>query len=654
MGFLDRIFNRDVGTTSAEVERLDWRATDRPKDRFLMELAGAFKEGTTKKGKTMQIFRRITRERLFKIYSMDDTTFRCVNFYAQQVVGPDFAFIGDNEKAKELCEEFKTVTDMTTKLEDVVRDMCIGGNGWLELMETGNGDLGNIAYLDFRYMDYQRSPEKYVLEIPGKDSPVGYRFKAWDGTITDFSPDTIAHFKLFGEGNELAYGYVEPLYRTIFNKLNVVAGLSQGGWRVGYPLTVGYVGDAPDGRGYQGHKVTQGNIDQMSDVLEDIEHKHKIILPFYTKIDQLKSEKIEFQTLLDYFDQRIAGAFGIYGDLVGVTAKSNKAAVEIMAVRDLDRSIRSKQNKLSLVLKRDIFTRLCLENGFKEEDVPDIKWINKTPPDLNRAAKRRQAYIETGILSPKEVRDAVLKEEEIIAGPEPPKPPEPQFPQPGMPPKPGIKPSKGKSPEDPKIGNLEQDMKNLKASMKTLKESTKLEKEVIDLEPIKTETKLYTDEKNKEIVSVLNEGFGKITKKLTKYDKNLEKLTKEMVKIDKLEEKAVKIDEISEKVDKIEELGKKIDKLDKKQAKFVDKKTLETFKEEILKEKTELGSIVRAVTEGSISPEEAILALRRIKTSFPSGMGSKLVDELIKQIMLATTGIEVPTETGGIDVVQGE
>ena len=376
MGILDRFFNKDVGTTSAEVEELDWRATDRPKDRFLLELAGAFKPDGTKKGKTMQIFRRITRERLFKIYSMDDTTFRCVNFYAQQVVGPDFTFIGDNKETKELCEEFKTVTDMNTKLEDVVRDMGIGGNGWLELMETGAGHLGNIAYLDFRYMDYQRSPEKYVLEISGEDKPLGYRFKAWDGSIIDFDPDKIAHFKLFGEGNELAYGYVEPLYRTIFNKLNVVAGLSQGGWRVGYPLTVGYVGDAPDGRGYQGHKVTQGNIDQMSDVLEDIEHKHKIILPYYTKIDQLKSEKIEFKSLLDYFDARIAGAFGIPGDLVGIATKSNKASVEVMAVRDLDRSIKSIQNKLSVVLKRDIFTRLCTENGFKEEDVPDIKWNN--------------------------------------------------------------------------------------------------------------------------------------------------------------------------------------------------------------------------------------------------------------------------------------
>lgn len=410
MAFLDRFRGKNKET----LEEKFVASSGGSKDRFIEELAEEFKEGT-KHTKAQKEEKRIDVVKLHKCYRLDETVFRCVNFYAQQVVGPDFYFVGD-ENAVKLCEDFKDRTHLLLKLEDIVRDQCIYGHGWMEIMQV-DGKLANVAYVDARCMDFQRDNEGYVLENSNGKAE-GYRFKRvgevwynWNNKNgLTFTTDEIAYFPLFGHENELAYGYIEPLYHTIYDKLNVKQGLSQSGWRAGFPLTVAYIGDKPDvANNYGGHKCSEDQVSKTGELLEDIQSKHKLILPFYTKVEQLKAEKTEFQPMLEYFDKREGSEFGIPLEMLGMGSAS-KASIEAIALRDLDRTLKNWQTRLSIVMINSIFTRYCNENGVK---VPKIVWRETTTPDLNRAAKRRVDYVNAFILSPEEVRDIISKEEGI-------------------------------------------------------------------------------------------------------------------------------------------------------------------------------------------------------------------------------------------------
>lgn len=421
MSFLDRFKKKEI------LEEKFVAKSGGSKDWFIETLAEEFEEGT-KRTKAQKENKRIEPEKLHLCYLLDETAFRCVNFYAQQVVGPDFYFVGD-ENAVKLCTEFKDNTHLLLKLEDVIRDQAKTGRGWLELMQADE-KFANIAFVDARCMDFQRDTEGYVIEN-SNGRPKGYRFKklgenwfGWNGGL-EFTTEEMVYFPLFGNENELGFGYIEPLYRTIYDKINVRKGLSQTGWRTGFPLTIATIGDKPDvSNNYQGHKASEEQINKMSDLLEDISNKHKLIVPYWVKVEQLKTENTELQPMLEYFDKRIGSSFGIPLEMLGMGTAS-KASVEAIALRDLDRTIKNWQKRLSIVLINSIFNRLCKENGV---ETPKIIWNPTITPDLNRASKRRVDYVSNGILSAEEVRPVIAIEEGLKLGPKAPEKPVQQLP----------------------------------------------------------------------------------------------------------------------------------------------------------------------------------------------------------------------------------
>lgn len=288
--------------------------------------------------------------------------------------------------------------------------MCIGGNGWFENIFNGKDQLIDIAYVDFRLMDFKRDSSGNVEE-DDEGNVKEYEFESWSGDKKVISQKKIVHFPLFGWGNELAYGFVEPLYRVIYDKLNARHGFSQAGWRAGFPLYVVYVGDKPEA-GYPGHKPNQDIVDKISNEFENVQVKHKFVMPYWTKVDQLNPPEIELTPLLEYFDVRITGGFGVPIDIaLGGSGKSNKATLEISVTRDLDRRIDSIQNKLAFKLQNEIFPYVCTQNGISVDKTPRVMWKETTPMDLNRAAKRRFEYIQIGILKPEDLREIVMKEE---------------------------------------------------------------------------------------------------------------------------------------------------------------------------------------------------------------------------------------------------
>jgi len=293
-------------------------------NRFLLELSDAFKG--TKTTQNYKPVKRIDFNKLELAYRLDEIVSRCVNFYALQVIGPGWEPIKCSKEDKEFIKEFKERTHLDEKLEDVVRDMCKFGNGWLEKQfNPSTKKFVDVSFVSGKYMDMERDSLGTVLEDQFGDI-VSYVFTDRSGNKKRIDTDKMAHFKLFGEGNELATGFIEPLYHLIYDKLNARHGISQAGWRAGNELIHAKVGLPPDtSKGFPGKKPDPAFINQLADYLEDIEGKHKLVTPYFVDVNKIPSETIDWSPFLDLMDSRIVSGFGIPIELILGLGGSSRA-----------------------------------------------------------------------------------------------------------------------------------------------------------------------------------------------------------------------------------------------------------------------------------------------------------------------------------------
>jgi len=409
--------------------------------------------------------RRVPFEKLFLAYRLCSLTSRCVNFYANSVVGVGYKPVGD-EKAIKICQEFDDKVGMKRLLINGVKDMCISGSGWLELMNNTKRELADIQRIDFTKMDFVRDG---ILMVKEDDSgqPVGYVFGKSPivGSIDGYSPvvyftdgmepngkkEDIVHFKLFSFGNELPYGFIELVYSDILSRLNLKDSFRQSGYRVGTPLRLYYVGDKPDRKmGYRGHPATKETIDAIDSELSDLDNKHKLVLPFWVKEEISKTETSVPQIdLLNYFDRMIAGGFGLPAEIAAGGANESNADLETLMTRDIAPTLKSMQDMISREVETKIWQKLMMQNGIPIEKTPKMVWNEVIPMDLNRKSKRITQYIQAGVLAPSDVRNMVLGEEELPIKPMP----KDEMPQQNQPFTPKIKGGKGDGePNDNRIG----------------------------------------------------------------------------------------------------------------------------------------------------------------------------------------------------------
>lgn len=381
-------------------------------DKFIESLGEAFKgKKKTKTGKSLA--KRIAFDKLELVYVIDETVFKSVNFYSMQVLGPRFTLVG-NKQACDAINKFIKRTNLFIKLEDAVRDQCICGNGFLEKIRNPEGKLVDVQRVDFKKIDYLRKDGLIAEDASGHAK--GYRFPVSDFEFsedtTEFTPNDILHFKLFSMGNDLALGFIEPLYKLVYLKANVRDGFAQTGYRMGHPLYVIKVGDAPTDN-YPGHKPTKEIMDKVENEWTNIEAKHRFIMPFYSTVEEFKPTGVEIQVdLLSHCDSRIAAGFGIPLELVIGDGAGNRATLDVSVTRDLDPRVKSIQNRMAEQLETNLFPDILEAVGLKA-DTPQVLWMGNIPADLNRKAKRMVSYIEAGILTAEEVRDVVLNEERM-------------------------------------------------------------------------------------------------------------------------------------------------------------------------------------------------------------------------------------------------
>ncbi|MHA1642261.1 MAG: phage portal protein [Promethearchaeota archaeon] len=404
---LTKLFKTDKIINNSQDEFVIARKNN--SDRFLLALGEALSKKKT--SSSTKIFKRIPFDKLELCYLMDEVIFRCVNFYALQVGGVKFEIISKNKNAKNIIENFCRTINLSNKAVEITRDLCITGNSFYEKVYSMTGKLIDIQRIDYKTIDYERDSRELVIEDES-GKPKGYIYKGYTGNeISKLDSSSILHFKLFSLGNELAIGFIEPVYRLVYLKANIRHGFAQAGYRMGHPMNIIYIGDPENPKtGYTGHRPTKELVDKIESEWADIETKNVFIMPYYSKVEQLKPITVETQhELLKYCDSRIAASFGIPPEVAFGENASNKATLEILITRDLDRRIKAIQNIIANVLENELFPEILSQ--YNIEDNVKIRWHEITPADLNRKAKRIIEYIQAGVLNPEDVRNMILDEE---------------------------------------------------------------------------------------------------------------------------------------------------------------------------------------------------------------------------------------------------
>lgn len=408
MGIFSR-FNRlrSKKSDSKKEEPIYTSSKKQAEDRHLLALSNGLNINTKKRKATDQaeLTKRIGKKKLNLAYRIDEVASRCVEYYVDQVTSPGFELVG-NPKAVEICENVSRNANLLLKIKELVRDGCIYGNGFAEKIKNMDDHPVGLERINPIKIDYQRQGMDIIEDQSG--NPIGYSFTKNNGEKVKFDPSEILHYKMISTGNEMALGFIELAFRIIYLKLNIRQGFAQAGYRMGHPLRIIYAGDKPDIKNsYQGHKANKKIIDKLADEFEDLETKHKFVVPFWTKVEQLPATETPQTELLEYCDKRIAAAFGIP---LGIALGTKSGAdIDPKIKRVLDRKIKGMQNDLSYLLEHEFFAEVCKQNNIK--DVPQVKWKEITPEDKNRMAKRFVEYVEAGILTPEDVKEEVLKNE---------------------------------------------------------------------------------------------------------------------------------------------------------------------------------------------------------------------------------------------------
>lgn len=342
--------------------------------------------------------------KLEKLYHLDFLTFRIVNDYVDGMIGPGFFLEGD-KKIVPLLMKWAEKIKLKRIMEEVVRDVFLSGNPWVELgyNEVGN-DILKLQTINPKFMDYIRDGKTGYVMIDKKTGEfVGYKRSGgfdwqqveWkrdkitvgDKVVQRFPKgdgrDRIAHFKLYGLGESyLGTTPLEPCYRQAIIRLNISRNVGEGAYRSeGLVITVGDETVTP----------TNDQVDKVSESFEDIETDTIFAFKFSPKVavDRLPSPDLQGrEQLLYYFADAFCTGMGKPLCLVmESTARGRTTDVEAKGIQ-YENTIRALQERLAEQIRDKIFYRYMDAKGISREKLSKV--IFKTNMPTIKLAKARR------------------------------------------------------------------------------------------------------------------------------------------------------------------------------------------------------------------------------------------------------------------------
>lgn len=307
------------------------------------------------------------------------------------VVGPGFFIECEDERAKEIIEQFMEDVNFDTMLRAWIKEALIKGNGFLEIGGKKGEAPKGLKVLDAKWMYVDRD-EKGVIQ--GYNQYTG-GFKRFDKTkMIPFDTHQIAHipFNKVGDG-VYGLGVISPALVTINNLLQNEKDLHMLMSRKAnapYDVTMGKV------VGGKYIKPKKSAIEAMAKKLEFLHNKHEWAHDGLTEIKTLNFGDIgeKFDTVLKYDLDMLMFTFQIPEVLMGRAVNLATAPVQMDT---FERRIVSIQAEVEKVIEKDLFSRVLQANGF---DVHvEFQWGRPSTMDKYDRLEKIKEFVKAPILS---------------------------------------------------------------------------------------------------------------------------------------------------------------------------------------------------------------------------------------------------------------
>ncbi len=341
---------------------------------------------------------QISFGRLWNYYLDDPTVQNAVNTFRDQIVGPSFYVTAEDPRAVDLIKEFCDGIDFDNILYDVVGEMLVCGNSFLEMLTPDNlQSLSRVQITSIKKVirDEVGSPQSIVQEIEGQE--------------IHLDPKNFIHFKLFDVARK-------PFGIGLFHSL-AVPQIIDGELRPSIIDSIARIRDAmvrifdsyasprdmyvfenASEQFLQDQAVKIRNMKKGQSFITNKKFDHKeIMIDPRSRFDKY----IEFlQTQLELGSQTPAAKLQT---TTGYTEASARAVIELV-----ERRIIAIQRKLKRTIEKEVFSRVLLRDGLSIERTglefhwgqPEIAEFNT--PDVFRA-------VEIGVISVTEARNILQK-----------------------------------------------------------------------------------------------------------------------------------------------------------------------------------------------------------------------------------------------------
>lgn len=380
--------------------------------------------------KTTPTLPMVDKAQLEAAYKCEPTIFNAINKTTQLIMAAGYRLLGDDEESvKFFTDFFDSIGSQGGELEweellnSVFKHQMIYGEAWNELIPAiGDSKIVDIDLIDPKKMDYAKdSNDKIVLDKWG--DPVGYvetlpfdysadsKYLAPKEAVIQpnqifFPVDNIAHYKLYTVGDGFyGIGMIEPSYNMILRKLNMEEALANALNRVGFPTRRVKVGDL-------NHEPTEEQVRNAATDIKNMSYMGVTSHPYWVDVfldEAQHPEKLQEQ--LNYFIAQI------------VTGSGLPAALATGKGEETNRATLNRQEALAKLTLKDIVrrtTRIISKNIIipvaKANNVNPVKisWGEISIEELDGKAKRLEAYVKSGLLTPdKLIEDLIRKYEEL-------------------------------------------------------------------------------------------------------------------------------------------------------------------------------------------------------------------------------------------------
>ena len=308
------------------------------------------------------------------------------------VVGPGFFIASENEKAKQLIEEFMRRVNFDTFLRSWVKEALVKGTGFAELALQDKEPVA-VKVLDAKWMFIKRDDKGKIKEFNQvKSNSRGGKSISKDNTIP-FKPEEVAWLPLNKIG-DMAYGLgmVSPALSVIDNLLSLEEDMH---------VLMKRKANAPIHAkiGNNEHFPNPSDVTDFGAKLETLNKKHEWATDWLVDMKVLDFGDIagKFTDAFKHDEDMLFFTFQIPEVLMGRgNIAEGLAEVQMDA---FERKIQSIQAEIEKSVEQQIFRRILEANGLQDEHV-EFEWGQPSSSEKNERIQKITELLKNPMLSP--------------------------------------------------------------------------------------------------------------------------------------------------------------------------------------------------------------------------------------------------------------